>query len=135
MIQKKELQQVVDATDIVALIGEHTALKQQNGRHVGCCPFHSEKTPSFHIYPNGHYHCYGCGKHGNAITFVKEKMGMDFVEAVRWLARRANIELHEHKETEKERAERMELEQLYVTNEIAYQNFREACSHSGDARA
>lgn len=135
MIQKSDIHKVVEATDLARLVSEHIQLKPQSGRHVGCCPFHNEKTGSFVVYPDGHYHCFGCGKHGDAITFVMDKMGMDFLEAVRWLARRANIELHEREETEKERAERMETEQLYVTNELAYRNFREAFHQSDEAKA
>lgn len=84
MIQKSEILKVVGATDLAALVSEHIHLKPQaGGRQSGCCPFHNEKTGSFVVYPDGHYHCFGCGKHGDAITFVRDKMGMDFLEAVR----------------------------------------------------
>ena len=97
-------------------------MKKSGSTMVGCCPLHQERTPSFHIYPDGHYHCYGCGRHGNAITYVMEKRNMSFPEAVRYLAAREGITVTEREETEKERARRLETEELYIVNDAVYRN-------------
>jgi DNA primase len=95
-IPAEEVAQVRAATDIVGLIGEHVALKKQGRRWSGLCPFHSEKTPSFSVNAEeGLFYCFGCQKSGDAISFVREVQGMDFVDSVRLLADRAGITLHE----------------------------------------
>jgi DNA primase len=89
-----DVARVRDATDLVALAGEHLALKRSGRRFVGLCPFHPEKTPSFSINPEqGVYYCFGCAASGDAITFVREVEHLDFVGAVERLASRAGIQL------------------------------------------
>jgi DNA primase len=84
------------ATDIVALIGEHVALRQQGRRFVGLCPFHGERTPSFSVNAQeGLYYCFGCGASGDAISFVRAVEMLDFADAVRSLAARSGVTLHE----------------------------------------
>jgi len=95
-ISDEDVARVRAATDIVALIGERGALKQQGTRWVGLCPFHQEKTPSFSVNAEmGVYYCFGCQKSGDAITFLREVEHLDFVEAVRRLAERAGITITE----------------------------------------
>ncbi len=95
-IPDDEVAQVRAATDIVALVGEHAALKRQGRRWVGLCPFHTEKTPSFSVNAEeGFYYCFGCQASGDVITFVREVEHLDFADAVRLLADRAGIALHE----------------------------------------
>ncbi len=85
---------VLAATDLVALVGAVTGLKKAGNSWKGLCPFHGEKTPSFHVHPDrGFYFCFGCGAKGDAITFVRETEKMEFPEAVAYLARRAGIPL------------------------------------------
>ncbi len=89
-----DVARVREATDLVALAGEHIALKRVGRRFMGLCPFHTEKTPSFSVNPElGVYHCFGCQKSGDAITFIRETEHLDFVEAVERLAARAGITL------------------------------------------
>jgi DNA primase len=89
-----DVARVREATDLVALAGEHIALKRVGRRFMGLCPFHTEKTPSFSINPElGVYMCFGCQKSGDAITFIREVEHLDFVEAVERLAARAGITL------------------------------------------
>ncbi len=89
-----DVAQVRDATDLVALAGEHIALKRVGRRFMGLCPFHTEKTPSFSINPEmGLFYCFGCAKSGDSITFIREVEHLDFVEAVERLAARAGITL------------------------------------------
>jgi DNA primase len=95
-IPDEDVARVRTATDIVALIGEHAALKRQGRRWVGLCPFHGEKTPSFSVNAEeGFYYCFGCQAKGDAISFVREVEHLDFVEAVRRLADKAGITIRE----------------------------------------
>jgi len=95
-IPDEDVARVRAATDLVALIGEHAALKRQGQRWVGLCPFHTEKSPSFSVNAEeGFYHCFGCQKSGDAITFVREMEHLDFVDAVRRLADKAGITIRE----------------------------------------
>ncbi|MGA7992445.1 MAG: DNA primase [Thermoanaerobaculia bacterium] len=85
---------VLNATDIVALVGAQTSLKKMGKSWKGLCPFHGEKTASFYVHPDkGFYYCFGCGAKGDAITFVRETERLDFPEAVAYLARLAGITL------------------------------------------
>ncbi len=89
-----DVARVRDATDLVALAGEHIALKRVGRRFMGLCPFHTEKTPSFSVNPEmGLFYCFGCAKSGDAITFIREVEHLDFAEAVERLAARAGITL------------------------------------------
>jgi len=89
-----DVARVREATDLVALAGEHIALKRVGRRFMGLCPFHTEKTPSFSVNPElGVYYCFGCQKSGDSITFIREIEHLDFVEAVERLAGRAGITL------------------------------------------
>ncbi len=91
-----EIARVRAATDIVALIGEHVALRKSGQRWTGLCPFHSEKSPSFSVNAEeGLYYCFGCRESGDAITFVRTTQHLDFIDAVRQLAERAGLELAE----------------------------------------
>jgi DNA primase len=95
-IPDEDVARVRAATDVVALIGEHAALKRQGQRWVGLCPFHTEKSPSFSVNAEeGFYYCFGCQKSGDAITFVREMEHLDFVDAVRRLADKAGITIRE----------------------------------------
>lgn len=135
MISSRTIEKILDLTDLTQLIGESVRLKPSGPRHTGCCPFHNERTPSFVVYPDGHYHCFGCGRHGNAISYAMEHEHLSFPEAVRWLGARVHVEVDETKETEKERTERLEREQLFATNETVCRNYREAFLQSKEAQA
>jgi DNA primase len=85
---------VLQAVDIVQLVGQTVALKKRGRSFIGLCPFHTEKTPSFHVHPDrGYFHCFGCKASGNAIDFVMKRDRLEFVEAMRQLADQHNIEL------------------------------------------
>ncbi len=109
-IPDEEVAQVRAATDMVALISEHTLLKKVGRRWSGLCPFHTEKTPSFSVNAEeGMYYCFGCHQSGDAITFVRAMEHLDFVDAVRLLADRAGISLHEDREAGRDHQRRSEL--------------------------
>ena len=109
-IPDEDVARVRAATDIVALISEHAALKKQGTRWVGLCPFHQEKTPSFSVNAEmGVFHCFGCQRSGDAITFVREIEHVDFVEAVRRLAERCGVTITEDPTATAERQRRAPL--------------------------
>jgi len=94
MIAEEKVAEVRERTDIVALIGEYVALKRAGSSFKGLCPFHAEKTPSFHVHPSRQFfHCFGCGASGDAISFISRLEGRTFPEAVRLLAERAGVEI------------------------------------------
>ena len=130
-IPDEDVAQVRAATDIVALIGEHAPLKRSGRRWSGLCPFHTEKTPSFSVNAEeGFYYCFGCQASGDAITFVREMEHLDFVDAVRLLADRAGVVLHEDAEVGKDRKRRSG---LLETMERAVAWYHERLLRSPDA--
>jgi DNA primase len=130
-IAEEDVARVVAATDLVALIGEHLALKRQGVRFVGLCPFHQEKTPSFSVsLDKGLYYCFGCQRSGDAITFVREMEHVDFVEAVRRLAERAGIVIAEDAAESVERKRRAP---LYDALERAVDFYHERLLSAPDA--
>jgi len=99
-IADETIQEVRDRVDIVELIGRHLTLKPSGRNHVGLCPFHSEKTPSFNVSPDRQgYYCFGCSEGGNAFTFLMHIENLTFPEAVRTLARECGIEVPESNES------------------------------------
>ena len=106
-IPEEDVARVRAATDMVALVSEHSALKRQGTRWVGLCPFHQEKTPSFSVNAEmGVFYCFGCQRSGDAITFVRDIEHVEFVEAVRRLAERAGISITEDAAASAERRRR-----------------------------
>jgi DNA primase len=88
------LEDLKTRTDLAGVVGRKVKLERRGRELKGCCPFHNEKTPSFHVYED-HYHCFGCGAHGDAISFLREQEGLDFMGAVRLLAAEAGMEVPE----------------------------------------
>lgn len=86
------LDQILDRTPLASLIGANVALKKAGKAQAGCCPFHGERTPSFNVYEK-HFHCFGCGEHGNAFDYVRKNEGISFPEAVKRLAADAGVDL------------------------------------------
>ena len=95
-ISRASIDQITVATDLVGLIGEYTNLKKKGANWESNCPFHDEKSPSFKVNPaKGIYKCFGCGKGGDAISFVMDIESMSYVESLRFLAKKYNITLEE----------------------------------------
>ncbi|MBL0313280.1 MAG: DNA primase [Holophagaceae bacterium] len=93
------VERVKDATDLVALVGQAVKLRKAGAAYSGLCPFHSERSPSFQVVPGKNfYHCFGCGKHGDAFTWLMEREGLSFPEALEQLANAASIEVPKYKE-------------------------------------
>lgn len=126
-----QVRRVKEATDLVHLMSDYTAVRRAGNNHVCCCPFHQERSPSCHVYDDGHYHCYGCGAHGDVVTLVREKEHLDFTEALEHLARRAGIELVYEKGGANSGMSRSERDRLVEAFEMAVR-FYEKCLWDSD---
>ena len=135
MIPKETVDQILDTARIEEVVGDFVTLKRRGSSYVACCPFHNEKTPSFHVTPSkGIYKCFGCGKAGSAVGFVMEYEHMTYPEALRYLARKYNIEVKEEEETAEQIAARQRSESLMAVSEFARQYFCDQLK-SGEGRA
>ena len=135
MIPKETVDQILDTARIEEVIGDFVTLKRRGSSYVACCPFHNEKTPSFHVTPSkGIYKCFGCGKAGSAVGFVMEHEHMTYPEALRYLARKYNIEVKEEEETAEQIAARQRSESLMAVSEFARQYFCDQLK-DGEGRA
>ncbi|MBK7586384.1 MAG: toprim domain-containing protein [Myxococcales bacterium] len=127
MIGQETIDRVRAHTAIVALVGETVKLQKRGRSFTGLCPFHKEKTASFHVNEErGFYHCFGCGAHGDAFRFLMELEGLSFVEAIRRLAERAGITIVEHHDERERKAEveaRRRQEELYAVGNVAAEFF------------
>ena len=100
MITDEDKERVRQATDVLALVGETVELRQRGNSYWGCCPFHQEKSPSFHVDPQtGLWKCFGCGESGDVFAYVMKRESLEFPDAIRYLADRAGIELQEERGT------------------------------------
>lgn len=115
---------ILDRVPLDALIGESVELKRQSGRLVGCCPFHEEKTGSFTLYDD-HYHCFGCGAHGDAISFVRNKVGLGFIEALKHLSEKYGIDAPELKASKQNFVDSQKRSSYYHIVKEAQAYFRE----------
>jgi len=135
LIPKETVDQILDTARIEEVIGDFVTLKRRGSSYVACCPFHNEKTPSFHVTPSkGIYKCFGCGKAGSAVGFVMEHEHMTYPEALRYLARKYNIEVKEEEETAEQIAARQRSESLMAVSEFARQYFCDQLK-DGEGRA
>ena len=127
MIPQETVNRILDAAQIVDVVGDFVTLKKRGANHIACCPFHNEKTPSFSVSASkGIYKCFGCGKSGTAVGFVMEHENMSYTEALKYLAKKYNIEVVEKEETAEEIAKRQRSESLYLVSEYAGKFFQES---------
>lgn len=126
----------MDAANIVDVVSEFVTLRKAGVNYKGLCPFHDEKTPSFVVSPSkGYCHCFSCGKGGNAVGFIMEHEQMTYPEALRWLAKKYNIEIHERELTDDEKREENERESLFILNDWALRYFQENLKETDCGRA
>ncbi len=124
MIPNETVNQITEAARIEEVVGDFVTLKRRGSGYVACCPFHNEKTPSFHVSPTrGIYKCFGCGKAGSAVGFLMEYEHLSYVEALRYLAKKYHIEIQETEETAEEIAKRQRSESLHLAAEFAQKFF------------
>ncbi len=124
MIDRDTVNLVLSRADIQDVVGEYVALTRRGANLVGLCPFHSERTPSFSVSPSrGIYKCFGCGKGGNALNFIMEIEHLNFVEAVRFLAKKVGIEIEERPQTPEDIQAQEEEMRLHKLTEWAQNYF------------
>ena len=127
MIPQETVNRILDAAQIVDVVGDFVTLKKRGANHIACCPFHNEKTPSFSVSASkGIYKCFGCGKSGTAVGFVMEHENMTYTEALKYLAKKYNIEVVEKEESAEEIAKRQRSESLYLVSEYAGKFFQDS---------
>ena len=135
MIDQVTIDRIYAAADIVDVIGDFVTLRRQGANYQACCPFHTEKTPSFVVSPaKGVFKCFGCGKGGNVINFVMEHEGMNYVDAIKYLGRKYNIEVHEKERTPEEIKRNDNRESMMVLNGWAADYFKNALTQTADGR-
>lgn len=119
MIQQETIDRILAVADIKEVVGEYLTLKKRGTTFHACCPFHSEKTPSFTVFPNtGTYKCFGCGKQGNVVGFLMEHENLTFPEALKVLAHKYNIDIQEKEQTPQEIQEHKMRESMWIANRI-----------------
>lgn len=137
MISKETIEQVLMRTDIATLIGSYISLKRAGANLKGLCPFHSEKTPSFTVYPaDNSFYCFGCGAGGDPITFIRKRENLDYPDAVEFLAQRAGITIVRDERTPTVGVPKFDRKRMFQMNVDAAKYFNRCLfSDSPDARA
>ncbi len=125
MIDRQTIDRILDAVQIVDVVSEFVTLRKRGTSYVGLCPFHDDKTPSFHVSPSkGVCKCFACGKGGSAVHFIMEHEQMSYPEALRWLAKKYHIEIKERELTSEEKEAQSMRESMFVINEFARDYFQ-----------
>lgn len=136
MIDQPTIDRILDAAQIVDVVSEFVTLRKRGVNFVGLCPFHDDKTPSFYVSPaKGLCKCFACGKGGNAVHFIMEHEQMTYPEALRWLAKKYNIEIKERELTDEEKQVQNVRESLFVVNEFARDYFQNTLYNHADGKA
>ncbi len=136
MIDEITKQRIIDTSRIDEVVSEFVTLKKRGSNYIGLCPFHSEKTPSFSVSPvKGIYKCFGCGKAGNAVSFLMEHEHIQFPDALRWLAKKYNIEIQEKELNAEEIAKHDERESLFVAINFAQDFFVNSLNKTDEGKA
>ena len=124
MITQNTIQEIQSHIDILEVVGGFVRLKRRGANYLGLCPFHNEKTPSFTVSPSKEiYKCFGCGKSGNTISFLMEHEKLSYVEALRWLANKYNVEIEETEASPEQKLQQQTSESLFIINQFAQQFF------------
>ncbi len=136
MIDRATVEKILDATEIVDVISDFVTLKRRGANYIACCPFHNEKTPSFSVSPSkGIFKCFGCGKAGSAVTFVMEHEQMTYPEALKYLARKYGIEVHEQEESAEDTADRLKRESMIAVSEFASKFYADALFNTSEGHS
>ncbi|MBR1549729.1 MAG: DNA primase [Bacteroidales bacterium] len=136
MIDQETIQRIMDASRIEEVIGDFVSLKKRGANHIGCCPFHNEKTPSFYVSPSkGIFKCFGCGEAGDVVAFLKKHEHFNYPEALRYLAQKYNIEIHEEEQTEEQKERQNERDALFHVSEFAQKYFADLLYNDEMGRA
>ena len=133
MIDPETVDRIYAAANIVDIVGDYVTLRRKGVNYVACCPFHNEKTPSFVVSPaKGLYKCFGCGKGGNAVTFLMEHESLTYPEALKMVAKRYGIEVHEKELSEEEVRRNDDRESMFALNGWAAEYFANYLHHEAE---
>ncbi len=135
-IDNETVRRILDTADIVEVVGDFVKLRRSGANYIGLCPFHNERTPSFSVSKaRGICKCFSCGKGGSAVGFIMELEKLSYVEALRWLAKKYNIEIKERELSADELAAASERESMLALNQFALDFFEHTISETEDGRA
>lgn len=136
MIEQSIIDRVIETAEITEVIQDFITLKRRGANFLGLCPFHNEKTPSFTVSPaKGIFKCFGCGKGGNSVSFIMEHEHLSFTEAIKYLAKKYNIEIVEKELSEEDIKQRNERESLLIVTAFAQKYFSEILEKHPDGKA
>ncbi len=136
MIDRTTVDKIYAAANIVEIIGDFVTLKRKGVNYMACCPFHNEKTPSFVVSPSkGLYKCFGCGKGGNAVTFLMEHESLSYPEALKMVAKRYNIPVEEREESEEDIRRNNDRESMFAVNSWAAEYFMNYLHNEPEGRS
>lgn len=136
MIDRQTIARILDTADIVDVVSEFVTLKKAGANYKGLCPFHSDKTPSFSVSPARNYcHCFSCGKGGTPVGFIMEHEQMTYPEALRWLAKKYNIEIKEKELTTEEKNQESRRESMFIVNDWVAKYYQDILQNDADGRA
>ena len=136
MIDRATVDRIYAAANIVDIIGDYVTLKKKGVNYQACCPFHNEKTPSFVVSPSkGVYKCFGCGKGGNAVTFVMEHENISYPEALKIVAKRYGIEVEEREQTEEDVRRNNDRESMFALNGWVAEYFSKYLTDNSEGRS
>lgn len=136
MIDRATIDKIMDATNIVDVVGEFVTLRKAGVNYKGLCPFHDDKTPSFMVSPSKQIcKCFACGEGGTAINFLMKHEQITYPEALRWLAKKYNIEIEEKELTEEEKKEQSDRESMFIVNDWAMKYFQDVLKNDPDGIA
>ena len=135
-IDRLTIERIKEAADIVDVVSEFVTLKRSGSKYKGLCPFHNDSNPSFYVTPSlGICHCFTCGEGGDSVGFIMKHEQMSYVEALRWLANRYGIEVHETELTDEQRKENTVREAMFVVNNWAAEYYSDILYNDVDGRA
>ena len=135
MISQNTIQQILARIDIIDIIGSFIKLKKRGTSHLGLCPFHNEKTPSFTVSSAKEiYKCFGCGRSGNSIGFLMDHEKYSYVEALRWLAQKYNVEIEETETTPEQKLQQLSADSLFIINGFAQKFFSDYLFNDEDGQ-
>lgn len=136
MIDRPTVDRIMNASNIVEVVSDFVSLRKTGTSYKGLCPFHDDRTPSFSVSPvKGVYKCFSCGAAGNAVKFIMEHEQMTYPEALKWLANKYHIEVHERELTNEEKQQENERESMFLVNEWAAKYFDDILHNDVDGMA
>ena len=136
MIDQATVDKILDSANIVEVVSDFVTLRKRGVNYIGLCPFHDEKTPSFSVSPSKNIcKCFSCGKGGTAVHFIMEHEQMSYYEALKYLAKKYNIEIHEREQSEEEKQQQSQRESMLIVNAFAQEYFSNTLFNHAEGRS